>query len=97
MGKLVTDDARKIGKKLGATIVTNRKAHDLAEIRHNGILVAAFGIRRGSGKSIGHDHICSELQMNRHDCHRLADCTLSREEWIERMIEAGVIDDAPTG
>lgn len=79
--------AKKIVSKLGAEVVKGTKAHDRAIVYHNGIVVATFGIRRGSNANSGHGHIPNDLQINQHDTLRLANCPMSREEWIRRVVE----------
>jgi hypothetical protein len=98
MARLDREHAEKIVKKLGAEVSTGRKAHDLARVVHGGRVVATFGIRRGSKKSLGHGHIANDLHLGNHDAVQLANCPLSKEEWIRRMIEAGWIqEDEGTG
>lgn len=89
MPRIDKEHARKIVKKLGADVQTGRKAHDLARVSVDGVLVATFGIRRGSSKSLGHGHIAHDLFLSPHDAIRLANCPLSREEWVQRMRAAG--------
>jgi hypothetical protein len=78
--------ARSIARKLKATIDTSGKAHDLACVYHEGRLIASFGIRRGSKKSLGHGHIPNDLTLSPHDTLLLANCPMSREEWIRRVV-----------
>ena len=78
--------AKSIARKLKATIDKSSKAHDIAYVYDDeGTLLASFGIRRGSKKSLGHGHIPNDLGLNQHDTLRLANCPLSREEWIRRI------------
>ena len=84
-------DALKIAKKLGAEITKNTKAHDIAEVFHGGLLIAKFGIRRGSRKDIGHGHIPKELYMTPRNCAELARCTIQRDEWIEMLRDQGLL------
>lgn len=84
--------AKKIAKKLKATIDSeSSSSHDHAMILHEGALVADFGIRRGSRRDAGHDHIIEELQINAHFAKELASCPKSREDWIDAMRDKGVI------
>ncbi len=80
MPPITKDHAKKIAKKLKAVIDQSPKAHDLACTCHGGRLIATFGIRRGSRKSLGHGHIPEDLQLSPHDTLRLANCPMSREE-----------------
>jgi len=79
--------AIKIARKLRAEIDKSGGAHDLACIYHNDVLIAAFGIRRGTKKSLGHGHIPGDLGLSPHDTLRLANCPMSRKEWIRRVTE----------
>jgi hypothetical protein len=93
------EHARKIAKKLGATVDRSGKAHDLACVYYRGTLVATFGIRRGSRKSLAHGHIPNDLHLRPHDILRLANCPMSQEEWIQHMKDIDLIpeDDAEGG
>jgi hypothetical protein len=70
--------------KLKATVIKGKKAHDLAEVYHNGVLIASFGIRR-SPKNLPHPHIPNDVGLNRRDTLDLANCPMSVEEWHERL------------
>lgn len=89
MPRIDKEHARKIVKKLAADVQSGRKAHDLAQVVVDGVIVAAFGIRRGSSKSLGHGHIAHDLFLSPHDTIRLANCPMSRDEWVRRMRAAG--------
>ncbi len=86
---LTKEHAKKIAAKLGAEIDTKGKAHDIASILHAGKVIAWFGIRRGSKKNSGHDHIPRDLFFSPNKCLGLANCPVSRDEWLERMKELG--------
>ena len=74
MARIITKElALKIAKKLKATVV-EEKAHAYAEIFHGEILIARFGIRRGSEKDKGHDHVQKDLHVNGHQARLLAAC-----------------------
>jgi hypothetical protein len=88
------DDAQKIAKKLKARIHPG-SAHDIAVIEHDGKHIADFGIRRGSRRDLGHGHIPGDIHLNLRDANSLAQCTLSREQWIQRMKEKGLIEADP--
>ena len=81
-------DAHAVARKLEAEIITRRKAHDLALVYHQGLVVAKFGIRRGR-KDLGHDHIMADIHLSPREAKQLASCIISRDGWIERMIEKG--------
>jgi len=92
MPTLNRDHARAIAKKLRATIDKSGKAHDIAYIYHNGVLVAHFGIRRGSDRNLPHGHIPDALHLRPRQTLNLAICTLTREQWIQIMTDAGWIE-----
>jgi hypothetical protein len=92
MASITKEHARKLVRKLKATVTTNTKAHDLAEVHHNGVLIASFGIRRGSNKNLPHPHIPNDVHLNRRETLDLANCPMSVEQWHQRLIEAGVMD-----
>lgn len=85
MGKITKADANKIAKKLKAMVDRPKGAHDIAYIEHEGKEIASFSIRRGSGEHLGHDHIAHDLHMGRHDTKSMAQCSISREEGIEKL------------
>lgn len=84
--------AKKIAKKLEATIdKESSSSHDRAIIFHEGVYVADFGIRRGSRRDAGHDHIIEELQINARFPKELAWCPKSRKDWIDAMRDERLI------
>src|SRR5260221_13928629 len=91
---ITKDHAKKIARKLMA-LKEPGSAHDLAVVWYQGKLIATFGIRRGSRKDQGHDHIPGKLHLNMRDCLALAQCSLSYEQWIQRMKDKGLIEAEP--
>jgi len=87
------DHAQAIAKKVGAVIDTSPKAHDLALVYHDGTLIATFGIRRGSNKSLGHGHIPKDLHLSPRQTLQLAQCTLSVENWLDVLRAGGWLED----
>jgi hypothetical protein len=87
------DHAKKIAKKLGARIDTGKKAHDVARVYHQGVLIATFGIRRGSDRNLGHGHIPKDLHLSPRQTLLLAQCTLSVEQWLDIIRAEGWLDD----
>jgi hypothetical protein len=87
---LTKKHAEEIATKLGAEI-RHRKAHDLAVVFYEGKLIAAFGIRRGSRANAGHDHSPNDLHVSPRTCLGLAECPVSRDDWIEQMKQKGLI------
>ncbi|TWT58884.1 hypothetical protein KOR42_22710 [Thalassoglobus neptunius] len=98
MARQITKElAVKIQKKLGAVILTSKngkknKAHDIYVIFHKEKAVARFGIRRGSEKDKGHDHIPGDLSVSPHFAKELGQCTKSKAEWIEEATNKGLIE-----
>ena len=88
--------AQKIVKKLHARPLSTkgRRAHDIMGVEFEGKVVAHFGVRHGSGKDEGHNHIPSSLYLSPHDARRLGQCPLSWKDWIEKLRAKGLIDPA---
>jgi hypothetical protein len=80
-----------IAKKLGATMEKQKGPHDIWVIRHNGKMIANFGIRRGSNKELGHDHIPATIFLHPSRARALGQCTMLKEEWVQEMIDKGFI------
>jgi hypothetical protein len=87
---LTKEHAEAIAAKFKAKIKPG-SAHDVAIVEHNGKRVAQFGIRRGSNKDQGHDHIPTNLHMSPRDTMELARCGITVDEWITRMRQKGLI------
>ena len=93
---LTKNHAGRIAKKLGATPADKGgRAHDLKEIWHGGRLVAQFGVRRGSRKDIGHDHIPKELGISMRETKDLATCPMTREKYFEKIGAEGSSEPEP--
>jgi hypothetical protein len=83
---LTKDHARAIAAKLGAIQQNKRGSpHDIQKIYFNGKLITYFGIRRGSGRDAGHDHMPKNLHVSPHFCLELATCTKSKSDWLLEM------------
>jgi hypothetical protein len=95
MSRQITRElADKIAKKLKAKIDTKiSKAHDMALVYEGKVLIATFGIRRGSEKDKGHDHIPAQIFVNSHFAKSLGQCPKSRAHWIEEMRGKGLIEE----
>ena len=89
--KITREHADKIVKKLKARVMTSRKAHDLAQVFYDDVLVVEFGLRRSSSKDTGHGHLPDDLQLTHRQTLDLAYCPLSYEEWVAIMKEKGLI------
>jgi hypothetical protein len=93
---ITKEHAERIATKLGATIETGGN-HDLAKIYHNKRLVAQSGIRRGSKKDMPHQYVPGQIHVSRKDCLLLAQCPMTRSEWVEKLKEKGVIEEDDGG
>ncbi len=82
--------AIKIAKKLGAEMA-EKGPHDIALIKYEGKLIARFGIRRGSRKDAGHDHIPGDIHTSPRYALLLGQCPRKQEEWVAEMKEKGFI------
>jgi hypothetical protein len=54
-------------------------------------VVATFGLRRGSSKNLGHDHIPEALYIRPREAKLLGQCPLSRDEWVAILAKKGLI------
>lgn len=91
MAVITKELALEIVKKLKAKVVKRAKPHDIAIIEHNGKIVAQFGIRRGSKKNLGHDHVPGQIFLRPRQARELGQCPLSREDWIKIIKEKGMM------
>lgn len=88
---LTKEDAEEIARKLGASIKKKNRRHDLATIYYSGKLVAFFGIRRGSRKDAGHDHIPRSIYVSPHFCKELSRCTKYLADWLEELAKQNLL------
>jgi hypothetical protein len=96
MSRQITKElAQKIARKLKARSIGAGGAHDIMGVYHGETLIASFGIRRGSEKDKGHDHVQKERGVPTRFAKELGICTKSREQWIELMIAKGEIARDP--
>jgi hypothetical protein len=93
MARIITKElAVKIVAKLGGKYVRVKgAAHDLVEIWHGGQVIASFGMRHGSSKDLGHDHIPGEIFVGTGFAKLLGQCPKSRDEWLQVLQAKGVI------
>jgi len=92
MAIITKELALRIVKKLKAEIRTRpNRPHDLACVFEGGILIAAFGIRHGSNKNLGHDHIPDDLHVHPWEAKLLGQCPLSRDEWLTILTKKGLV------
>lgn len=95
MARIITKElALKIVEKLRAQPDPKPKKgrpHVEYVVSYQGRIVARFGIRRGSEKDKGHDHIPHLIHLRPHEAKLFAQCTHSYEFWVERLREQGLI------
>jgi hypothetical protein len=93
MATIITKElAERIAMKLQAVCAPKKnRPHDLYRIYHEGRLIAHFGVRRSSKKDQGHDHVPAQIRVSPNQARLLAQCPMSREEWIVEMQRKGVI------
>lgn len=93
MATIITKElAQKIAGKLEAVCHAKKnRPHDLFVVYHEGQRIVQFGIRRGSRKDAGHDHVPAEIRLSPSKARLLGQCPMSRDDWVEEMIEKGVI------
>jgi hypothetical protein len=93
MGGLTKEHARAISKKLGAVSHEKKgRPHELHQVFEAGKVIVLFGIRHSSRKDTGHGHLPSSLHLTPRETRLLADCPMSREEWIEKLKEKGLVE-----
>lgn len=95
MARIITKElAEKIAKKLRAEVVVPKSGpHDIAYVYHRGVLVAQFGIRRGSEKDKGHDHIPRDLHIGPNKARLLGQCPWKLKDWLRAMVEQRLLED----
>ena len=87
---ITKDHAARIAAKLRATIRQGGN-HDIAVIEHQGKRIAQFGIRRGSRRDAGHDHVPASIYVSTRPALDLARCPMSYEQWIAVLRDKGLI------
>lgn len=89
---ITKDGAKTIADKLHATLSPKKnRPHDLYHVRHNGRIIASFGIRRSSKRDKGHGHIPAALHVSPHQADGLVECNVSEQDWLSLMKEKGII------
>src|SRR5712664_1752008 len=99
MARIITKEhAEAIVTKLHARLIPKKKAraHDVYAIYHNGRRIAHVGIRHGSKKGQGHDHVPGQIHVGPRDAKLLAECNHTDQWWIEQMQAKGVIEPETT-
>jgi hypothetical protein len=86
-------EALSIAKKLGAFIDTDG-AHQIAFAEYKGVTVITFGIRHGAKSA--HGHLVGrygDLRVNETKVLKLANCTMSKDEYFQELMKIGEIED----
>ena len=95
--------ARIITKQLATKILEKLKAVKVGSGAHveydiydfHGRLVASTSLRHGSNKEQGHDHMPEDLHIGPGKAKALAQCKVSRKEYIALLQEQGDADPDP--
>lgn len=97
MARIITKElALKISEKLKARpIGTRRGPHENYGVFYNEKLIAMFGIRRGSSKDLGHDHIQKNLNVSTGFAKQLGICTKSRDDYLREQGLLEVSEEPP--
>ena len=85
-------EALAIARKLGASLDRDGP-HQLATDELGGQIILSFGIRHG--RTSGHSHLVGrygELKMNQTRVLRLAQCTISADEYFDHLREIGELN-----
>ncbi len=90
MAQFTRKHADLIARKLDC-VMREGKRHTRAAVFENGVLVASFGLRRGS-KETGHDYLPRELHLKQSECWALYECSLTREAYLQLMRERGQLE-----
>jgi predicted glutamine amidotransferase len=87
MARIITKEhALQIARKLHAIDESKpNSAHQKWCIYHNGKLVTHFGVRHGSSKDAGHDHVQKALNVSTHFALELAICTKSDDDYLRKI------------
>jgi hypothetical protein len=97
MARIITKElALRIAEKLGARQTSKKnRAHDDYVVYFNGQIVARFGIRRGSEKDKGHDHVPGAIHLGPRDAKLFGQCDITYDAWVETMRVKGIIPREP--
>ena len=85
------DHANRIARMLAAEISDGGK-HEIVKVYHGRELVARFNIRRASSRDTSHSDIPAQIHVSAKQALDLANCPLSRDEWVEILRAKGLID-----
>jgi hypothetical protein len=87
LSKLTARHAELIADKLGAERSPGR-LDERVLIKFNGVLIAQYGIRRGS-RELPHDYIPKQIFASMRQALDLARCPMSRDDYFENLRRHG--------
>jgi len=86
--QITTELAKKIVDKLKAVDISDKSdEHYEYGVFHDGQLVKEFGVRRGSRRGQGNDHIPGDLGVGPNFAKQLAHCPKSRDDYLREIEE----------
>ena len=88
--KFLREHGEAIARKLNAEVRPGRK-HDRVIVRHDGVWVASFGLRRD--KRATHNYIPGQIFVSPRQCRDLVECPLSADGYYQILREKGKIDE----
>ena len=97
MARIITKElAIKIRDKLGAIKMPERSsAHDVYGIYYNNQVIGLIGIRRGSEKDKGHDHIPRNINVSTGFAKQIGLCNKYLKDYLEYLRQAGLLPQLP--
>ena len=88
MACITSEQAHKIIRKLKAKkSATQTRKHIIYDVFHNNQRVVWFGVSHTPKKGFPHDHLPAQLGINQHKVRRLAECSISRDEYITELTQ----------
>jgi len=86
--------AEAIVRTLGAAKHSKKnRPHDLYTLSYRGQVIVRFGVRRGSAKDQGHNHIPGQIHLSPHDARAFGECGRTLEWYIQELIAKGIIEE----
>ena len=89
--KFIRRDGEAIARKLGAE-TRGGGSHDKVMIKHDGKLIAVYGLRRD--KHASHNYIPGQIFISHTQCRDLVACPLSVEQYFQILRDKHKIDDS---
>jgi hypothetical protein len=95
MANINSELAKKIIRKLKATQIGSGAHIDYQVLDLQGKVVAITSLRHGSNKELGHDHMPDDLHIGPGKAKVLAQCGISRKQYIKILQSQGDADPEP--